>query len=196
MGKRQLLRFHDWAQSWFYYLVLHRFYYYGFTQTRELYMRLVASNERQRLGRPLEILEIGSFRGHSAILWNDYGHVTCVDPWPDPLTRAIFWRNLRLAHCQVTEIQGRSPNALWCLSKTFDLIYIDGDHSYEACLHDLKASARLLRDGGILCGDDFKPEEPGVIQAVREYLGFGYMVGGSAFYAARLMGGQWHSYAE
>ena len=37
----------------------------------------------------------------------------------------------------------------------FDFIYIDGDHRYEAVLADLTAAWTVLREGGVLAGDDF-----------------------------------------
>ena len=41
----------------------------------------------------------------------------------------------------------------------YDLIFIDGDHRYEAVLEDLYFSKRLIRSGGIIAGDDvFWPE--------------------------------------
>ena len=36
----------------------------------------------------------------------------------------------------------------------FNLIYIDGNHSYETVLQDILISSKLLEPDGILCGDD------------------------------------------
>ena len=38
----------------------------------------------------------------------------------------------------------------------FDIAFIDGDHAYTAVLRDLQAACELIRDGGILCGDDLE----------------------------------------
>jgi len=52
--------------------------------------------------------------------------------------------------------------------QSIDLIYIDGDHSYEVVLKDLKAAIRLLKPGtGWLAGHYF--HESGVKQAVMEF---------------------------
>ena len=49
----------------------------------------------------------------------------------------------------------------------FDLIFIDGDHSYSACKNDLENSFKLLSVGGFVVLDDaFRPP---VIQAIREF---------------------------
>lgn len=51
--------------------------------------------------------------------------------------------------------------------KYFDVAYVDGDHTYEGVLRDLKAWYPLVRSGGILCGDDY--DWAGVKQAVTEF---------------------------
>lgn len=50
-----------------------------------------------------------------------------------------------------------------------DLIFIDADHSYEACKADIQAYQHLLRPGGVLCGHDVGCF-PGVTEAVNELL--------------------------
>lgn len=57
----------------------------------------------------------------------------------------------------VHPFRGTSAQLLPLLcEQSFDVVYIDGDHSYDAVLVDLKESSRLVREGGILCGDDLK----------------------------------------
>jgi len=41
------------------------------------------------------------------------------------------------------------------LTDQLDWVYIDGDHSYEGCLNDLKMSHEVLRSGGIILGDNY-----------------------------------------
>lgn len=38
----------------------------------------------------------------------------------------------------------------------YDLVYIDGDHTYEGVKSDIANAAGLVRSGGILCGDDLE----------------------------------------
>ena len=57
----------------------------------------------------------------------------------------------------------------------FDWIYLDGDHSYEGVLNDLNSSRRVVKDGGIILGDDYawpfqKHGKPGVTAAVDEFI--------------------------
>ena len=56
-----------------------------------------------------------------------------------------------------------------------DWIYIDGDHSYEGCLRDLENSLKVVRQGGLILGDDYgwpnaKWSKPGVTKAVDEFI--------------------------
>ena len=51
-----------------------------------------------------------------------------------------------------------------------DLIYIDASHDYEDVVADLNAYWPLVKDGGIMFGDDFDIGAwPGVVQAVNEF---------------------------
>lgn len=52
---------------------------------------------------------------------------------------------------------------------SLDFIYIDGNHSYDAVMSDLKLYAPKLKLGGIIGGHDFDPETLGVIMAVIEF---------------------------
>ncbi len=57
--------------------------------------------------------------------------------------------------------------------RSLDWIYIDGDHSYEAVIADLRLSLAKVRPGGFICGDDYLPGgwwRGGVIRAVHEFL--------------------------
>jgi len=57
-----------------------------------------------------------------------------------------------------------------------DWVYIDGNHSHEACLEDLRCWAPKVADDGLLCGHDFavhaaaRSSRFGVIQAVHEFV--------------------------
>ena len=57
-----------------------------------------------------------------------------------------------------------------------DLVYIDGDHTYEGCKADIHAWWPKVKSGGILMGDDYfeyktgKGFDFGVIPAVNEFV--------------------------
>jgi predicted O-methyltransferase YrrM len=50
-----------------------------------------------------------------------------------------------------------------------DLIYIDASHDYRSVLTDIEIYWKLLRNGGVLIGDDFEEPWYGVIRAVLEF---------------------------
>ncbi len=55
---------------------------------------------------------------------------------------------------------------------SLDLVFIDGDHSYEAVRADIKAWLPKVRPGGLLSGHDYDyPRFPGVAEAVTEAFG-------------------------
>jgi predicted O-methyltransferase YrrM len=49
-----------------------------------------------------------------------------------------------------------------------DLIFIDGDHSYEACKADIVAWAPFVKRGGVIAFHDFGSRASGVTQAIFE----------------------------
>ena len=146
------------------------------------------------LERPrVDILEIGSWIGHSALTWSDAiaafcadkGTVVCVDPWApyfgaddqqalgpyqqmESVARAglaydLFLHNTKFAApgVEIRHLRGSLGDYERFLGDaTFDLVYIDGSHYRDDVLSDLRLSERLLRDGGILCGDDLELQLP------------------------------------
>ena len=142
----------------------------------------------ERKGR-IEILEVGSWAGASAISWASAlkklglrGHVTCVDPWlpyfdletestsaghyarmnqaaESGAIRRLFDHNVAAAgFCEIIVAKtGKSSEVLPGLaSQSYDIVYLDGSHIFEDVLFDLREAKRLIRPGGIICGDDLE----------------------------------------
>ncbi|MCP5076183.1 MAG: hypothetical protein GY947_23175 [Rhodobacteraceae bacterium] len=75
----------------------------------------------------------------------------------------------------VNIIRDYSSSALKTLEDgELDWIYIDGDHSYDAVLKDLKLSFDKVRSGGFISGDDYEVVETwwkdNVVRAVTEFV--------------------------
>lgn len=124
-------------------------------------------------GRPRSVLEIGCFRGVSTEFWLLHcARVVAVDPWEDPGIHRQFQQRCG-GYPALEKIRGTSPTAIADLAPpSFDLVYIDGDHSYEAVLLDVRAAIGLVRDGGFIGGHDYEGSAtPGVKMAVEELLG-------------------------
>ena len=109
------------------------------------------------------------------------GRVVCVDPWkpyfdvnkrPDAavyreMSEALandtiydlFLHNITTAgHARlILPLRGASTTMLPALPRNyFDVVFVDGDHSYAAVLTDIRAATALIKDGGLLCGDDLE----------------------------------------
>jgi predicted O-methyltransferase YrrM len=170
------------------------------------------------------------------------GKVTCVDQWQPyfveqlevaPHYRAmnqaakddkifkLFLHNIRAAKVShmIDYLVGDANKVLPELpSDSFDIIYIDGSHVYENVRADIKQAKRLIREGGIICGDDLELEgmevderehaaavdskrdfvystkrggyyHPGVTEAVA--VEFGTVSNWEGVWAARKVGQQW-----
>lgn len=108
------------------------------------------------------------------------GEITCVDPWkpyldtdenPNRTTLGmqealrndepfqVFRRNIRFVPdgIDVKFVREVSSNTLPKLAReNYHLVYIDGDHSYEAVRNDIDNSLPLVMEGGVICGDDLE----------------------------------------
>lgn len=111
------------------------------------------------------------------------GSVLCVDTWapyfgepeegsiPSPsydrmtrlaesgLAYQLFLHNARCgpASSPIRHFRGVSADVLpYLADRSFDVVYIDGDHAYDRVRADLLQGDRLVRDGGFLCGDDLE----------------------------------------
>lgn len=49
-----------------------------------------------------------------------------------------------------------------------DMVFVDGDHSYEGCKGDIKSWLPHIRDGGIIAFHDYGERWPDVVKAVDE----------------------------
>lgn len=65
-------------------------------------------------------------------------------------------------------LRGFSKNIIPTLSEKFDVIHIDGDHTYDGCKWDLDNTLPLLKDGGTIVVDDVRTWD-GVTQAWKEF---------------------------
>ena len=108
------------------------------------------------------------------------GIVLCVDPWQPYVKKEnnekinsatilmnhalqndkifkLFLHNVKTSNHadMIYPLKGNSDQILPFLRhERFDMIYVDGDHSYSGIKKDLQNTAGLVREGGILCGDD------------------------------------------
>lgn len=145
------------------------------------------------------LLEVGTWMGcGSTQIWLAHlpttAELICIDKWgeyvsnqdhmygPSPyramdsLSRTALNVALNViesaSHPNVIVIKGSSAQALTLLKEeSFDFVFIDGSHYYADVKADLQRAKALVKDGGILCGDDleFNPEND-LIAVAREHL--------------------------
>jgi predicted O-methyltransferase YrrM len=140
-------------------------------------VRWLADRARDRYS----ILELGAWLGRctDALATATRGGVTVVDSWaggsdPDDEVNAFqgdeafaaYQRNVA-HHRNILTLRMTSAEAWRRLGHaSFDMVWIDADHTYERVREDILMWRALLRPGGLLCGHD--GEYPGVSRAVHE----------------------------
>lgn len=90
---------------------------------------------------------------------------------------SLFLEMLMRTGCEdkVTPLLCSSEEASKFLRVEADLVYVDGNHSYECCYFDLCAWGKRLKAGGVMLVHDYHPEieGDGVATAVDDFLGSG-----------------------
>ncbi len=131
------------------------------------------------------IIEIGPFKGRSTRALADatQGIVYALDNWnanendgrPDTAARAAFYRNCRdliVANKVMAfehDSQAGLPEGLRGVKA--DMLWVDGEHTYQAVRSDLATFAPLVRKGGLVCGHDYCAWHPDVVRAVNAVYG-------------------------
>jgi predicted O-methyltransferase YrrM len=115
----------------------------------------------RRLARGGRVIEFGAAMGYSTVVMALVAaHVTTVDPHTGiPGSLPALLHNLQAygVRDRVTVVTATSQAFCRdaCQSADADLVFIDGDHSYEAALHDLRCAASLLVAGGAIAIHDY-----------------------------------------
>jgi SAM-dependent methyltransferase len=128
-------------------------------QDRDEFMRLI--DEAREIGVK-EVLEIGTCRGGTAYLFYKLlgANVTTIDVRPLLFTRAVLPLVSR-GKIRVIRGDSHSMKTLEKVSnKKYDLLFIDGDHSYDGVKRDYEMYSRLVRPGGLIAFHDIY--SPGV----------------------------------
>ena len=127
------------------------------------------------------IAEVGSYLGRStrALAEHTPGVVYAIDDWYGPrdvdwlkpedreLCFKKFLMNMRGLETKIRIVN--TNHALASISKTPDMVFIDGDHEYESVVWDIQRWLPRVAKGGLICGHD--ANHLGVIKALREVFG-------------------------
>jgi hypothetical protein len=130
------------------------------------------------------IIEFGAWEGRSTIAIGsgtmqdviavDHWQGNLGDPWTEPhaQTQDIYAR--------FTQNTAHLPNIIPAVMRIEDFmdswdspikfLHIDADHNYHPVKEQIEWAKPLMVEGGIMCGDDYSHNWPGVVQAVNETL--------------------------
>ena len=151
----------------------------GATQGSFFRYPLMGQFLRERIKPGFNILEIGSWAGGSSLVFakvckeKNMGTVVCIDSWKNegtysPLMEKAQKRNriFRLfshnvfysgVNDWINIIRADTNYILPLLAPlSFDMIYVDGSHAYSQVSKDIKNSLPLLKENGVICGDDLE----------------------------------------
>jgi len=138
--------------------------------------------------KELTMLEIGCYVGDSTeIFAQNFKYVYACDPWEngyDPKDAASYQHPMAKVEAQFDDMKCKYEN-IYKHKETsakfyselnnletapyFDLVYIDGIHTYEGAKSDIQRFTPWIKPGGFLAGHDYQPRFPGVMKAVNEY---------------------------
>lgn len=125
------------------------------------------------------IVEIGSYLGASANFLAagvkaKEGKVFAVDTWENQGmtegprdTYTEFLQNTSTLKDWIVPMRGQSSDMAKSFDDKIDLLFIDGDHSYDGVVSDIKAWLPKLRDNGMVIFHDWEWAE-GVRRAIEE----------------------------
>lgn len=118
--------------------------------------------------------EIGSFIGESALIIASFPFIEkihCVDIFSGKqyheefLKRTSHLNNKFEIHkCKSEDFHNKIPD------ESVDVIYIDGDHSYDTVKKDLDLALRIVKNNGFICGHDYFKGQNGVCEVVDKFV--------------------------
>jgi len=89
--------------------------------------------------------------------WHDANYKNALELFKPYGERSVILRGLSYMMAKQVE------------DNTLDLLYLDGDHSYEGVIRDLEAWYPKVKSGAIIAGHDFVNKNYGVNRAVKDF---------------------------
>jgi len=150
--------------------------------------------------KPRLMIEVGTWKGQSAIhfakrmqgyhedcalicidtwlgsreLWQkEHSNLNCRNGLPDVYRQFmvnVVHEGLADSIVPLPLSSGEAAALLPKLDIDADAVYVDAGHGYPSVSADLSGFLPIVRPGGFLFGDDYRPTFPGVVQAVDEFI--------------------------
>jgi predicted O-methyltransferase YrrM len=108
------------------------------------------------------IVEVGSFRGRSAVAWasscDPSVTVYCIDIFENSNVRGddyeFFKKNT--SHLKnIISIKGDSPHGIVYPELPIDIFFLDAAHENPSDLNNIEYFLPFIKNGGLLCGHDY-----------------------------------------
>lgn len=141
-------------------------------------------NQRQPTLK-MNLLEIGCYVGDSTEIFADnFNQVFCVDPWEngyDENDAASYQHDMSIVEEQfdnlcktklnIIKMKGKSEDIVMHMeNESLDVVYVDGLHTYEGVVLDIRLWLPKIKKGGFIAGHDYgSKHHPGVKKAVDEH---------------------------
>ena len=139
----------------------------------KIFTHLTKQEKRQLFTLAKEVrngyaLEIGSFIGASANFiatgLDNNSKLICIDTWENDAmtegkrdTQKEFDANIEIFKEKIKKVQGYSTDVkdnVLSITPKIDMLFIDGDHSYEGCKSDWDLYIDMLKSGGCVIFHD------------------------------------------
>lgn len=134
--------------------------------------------------------EIGSYAGESTSLFLESGKIKkiyTIDPWKngyddrDPASNSDMMAVENMFNLRINMLKSNNKDIkIIKLKMTFeeafdqlpelDLVYIDGDHTYNGVLSDILLAKKKVKSNGIISGHDYRENNP-IVTALNNTLG-------------------------
>lgn len=138
---------------------------------------LMTEEERETILKSISssalVCELGSYRGASIRHWAEErprGKFVAIDTFR--AYDSCISCAMRHQQPNVSFFVGRSRDFAAVMRQgSYDVVVVDGDHSYEGCLEDLRIAGELVNVGGVIWAHDYRSAGilPGVTRAVDEF---------------------------
>lgn len=131
------------------------------------------------------MIEVGCYAGESTKVFLESGKIDkiyCIDPWqndyddtdessykaPMSYVESLFDKNTEAYKDKVVKLKMPAQEAFSLIEDlSADLVYLDGEHTYEANKKYLELYNPKLKDGGYMCGHDWNAF--GQTKAIKEF---------------------------
>jgi Methyltransferase domain len=171
----------------------------GWLSDEDVALFLAVDDATRAVGLGGDVLEIGVYKGKSAVVLGycieGDERLVVVDPFGraatdatvlaeqqryyDDLSRAEFDRNYARFHARPPVVLERFSTDLEPadIGRDLRLVHVDGAHDYASVAHDVDLVLAVLADDGVLVFDDaIDRGAPGVVAAVWEAIGDGRLL--------------------